>query len=896
GQAGDNTENNAVVNLQYYTVSDSDGSTAQGTLNITFNDDMPSASDSALRSLDEGAFVEGDFSFVAGADGAGVTHINGQALSFGEDGYSQAIDTGHGSIQVTAAGHYIFTADASVNNTSGAVVDNLTFTVTDSDGDAVTANASFSINDANIPSAGITYATVDDDGLAAGNAASTTGDIDANAGEVPFSASEAVWNGTLIHNFGGDGAGSITFSTMDGTTGTVGQESVTYHWNAGTLTAVITSSIDASRVGQELFNVVVNPTSGDYTVTLEKNVLQLSLDGQAGDNTENNAVVNLQYYTVSDSDGSTAQGTLNITFNDDMPSVLDKTDLIYSNWSYSGTGIYDYSIGADTHSSPYSATNSDFASITLAGVVGSNAILNQSVTWDSESANTAVFKVAFDYASNPTTPSILTHETGSLTFDKVAGTYTVHLDHPIESYTVLSTAQGQSFIGYESGTSTVDSTHPAVMVTQLSSNFYVQFTGDTSSNSSPLISGDGNTGDSTYTSGELLSSGTSWVSVSNSANGVGGDTIGQKDILDFNFYSSDPKGYAISTPTAQANNMYLRFDGIGNTEDLVVNLKLYDTVAGTYTTKAVVIDNTDIYKHGDTLPSGYTNFVLDNNDGLVIIESNDYNSAGQHYVIVGAQVITTTDNLSGSGIDLNPAVGDSGASTGTEAFGALTSDTDVIKISDIGIVTATTSTQNANLQFNVSNVDADGDMTNTQTLHVTIDSDHIFTGTSADESIQGTSGSDLLSGGGGDDILVSDIHTNSGVLDTTTDHTFKGIDGGTGVDTLVLTSNNNIDFSALDNTNNPITNIEIIDLNVGNHQLQNISLQDVLDITGKSTDTTLTILGDSGDKVGLANSSEWNSPTQVSHEINGVSYNFNEYTSTTDSTVVLRVETDIQSI
>ena len=41
-----------------------------------------------------------------------MTHINGTALVFGGDGYSQAIDIGAGSIKVKADGSYSFTADS----------------------------------------------------------------------------------------------------------------------------------------------------------------------------------------------------------------------------------------------------------------------------------------------------------------------------------------------------------------------------------------------------------------------------------------------------------------------------------------------------------------------------------------------------------------------------------------------------------------------------------------------------------------------------------------------------------------------------------------------------------------------------------------------------------------
>jgi len=62
-----------------------------------------------------------------------------------------------------------------------------------------------------------------------------------------------------------------------------------------------------------LFTVAVTPSTGAYTVTLVDNVLHT-----AGSN-ENNASAALTY-TVKDADGTPVDGTLNIDFDDDMPS------------------------------------------------------------------------------------------------------------------------------------------------------------------------------------------------------------------------------------------------------------------------------------------------------------------------------------------------------------------------------------------------------------------------------------------------------------------------------------------------------------------------------------------------------------------------------------------------
>ena len=65
-----------------YSITDADGSTATGTLTITFDDDAPTATSHATQNVAEGATVTGTLDFVQGADGATVTHIGGTALVF----------------------------------------------------------------------------------------------------------------------------------------------------------------------------------------------------------------------------------------------------------------------------------------------------------------------------------------------------------------------------------------------------------------------------------------------------------------------------------------------------------------------------------------------------------------------------------------------------------------------------------------------------------------------------------------------------------------------------------------------------------------------------------------------------------------------------------------------
>ena len=135
-----------------------------------------------------------------------MTQINGTTLVFNpaDADFSQEIDIGAGMIKVKADGTYSFTADASAIGAGSA---SGVFTVTDGDGDTATANIAFAVTDANVPSTGTASASVDDDGLTGGNAASTTNDL-----AVPTrdgDNNEATFAGTLGGSVGLDTPGHL---------------------------------------------------------------------------------------------------------------------------------------------------------------------------------------------------------------------------------------------------------------------------------------------------------------------------------------------------------------------------------------------------------------------------------------------------------------------------------------------------------------------------------------------------------------------------------------------------------------------------------------------------------------------------------------------------------------
>src|SRR3546814_20993664 len=87
-----------------------------------------------------------------------------------------------------------------------------TYTVTDGDNDTATAPIAFTIVDANVPTAGETQASVDDDALQGGNPASMTGDLaDPNS---DGDTDPATFSGLLNLDFGGAAAGSVGFSEV----------------------------------------------------------------------------------------------------------------------------------------------------------------------------------------------------------------------------------------------------------------------------------------------------------------------------------------------------------------------------------------------------------------------------------------------------------------------------------------------------------------------------------------------------------------------------------------------------------------------------------------------------------------------------------------------------------
>ena len=655
---------------------DPDGVAATGTLGHSFGADQPGS----IAWLTAGAPV----GFTYEASGSDLLVKQGMTTVM-----TLSLDT--------ATGAYAVVQNAAVMHEAGMDENDQAFTVgyrvTDADGDATDGSVSIMVNDDTPVVTENATVYLDDDALTGGNPGGI-GDQDPDV---------VAATGTLGHSFGADQPGSIAWLTAGAPVG------FTYEASGSDLlvkqgaVTVLTLSLDASTGAY----AVVQNAAVQHETALNENDQAFTVG-----------------YRVTDADGDATDGSVSIMVNDDTPVVNEVTGVAYFNSENpvpGAYGVFDYSVGADSRQD-YSATNTDLLMFRLTGTVGVNSITNSSVTWVSESDDVALFKVDFDYQPSESSVEI-SSSSGYIEFDKVEGTYQFWLDEPLQGFSISTTSSALGFTGYEVNTEITDKTQPEVMVTQLNNTLYAQFTGyseiggGTGSNNLQATGVDSDS--NAFVDGEQFVQASSYVSVSNVSNGVAGDTLQKGEVLNFTLHSSNPYGYLDGTPSESAESMFLKFDGIGNTEDLVVVLSLIDSDTLQETTRALIVDSNEILKIGNSITPDYR-IVLDNNDGAIIIESNDFNAAGESYLITGAQMLVSVEGVTGEGIVFNSLIGDEGASTTTRAFGLGETDGDVIKISDIGVMTQSSSVLSADLKLDLAVIDSDFDASATQSIDIAI--------------------------------------------------------------------------------------------------------------------------------------------------------------------------------
>ncbi|QOG11363.1 Ig-like domain-containing protein [Arcobacter sp. FWKO B] len=160
--------------------------------------------------------------------------------------------------------------------------------------------------------------------------------------------------------------------------------------------------------------------------------------------------------------------------------------------------------------------------------------------------------------------------------------------------------------------------------------------------------------------------------------------------------------------------------------------------------------------------------------------------------------------------------------------------------------------------------------------------DVIYSG-SGNNIIYGGSGNDTIISEGGKDLLFGEEGNDKFVFDAQTSY----IDGGEGYDTLILTKNQNINFSTLETI---IKNVEEIDLltDATSNQLLDIKLEDIVGMTDENN--MLKITGDNKDSVYFKNE---NGNIWTKEAGQGSDAGFDIYTNSADPTVIVKVQSDI---
>jgi hypothetical protein len=248
--------------------------------------------------LEGSAPVTGQLDFDPGADGATVTEINGVTLSFGNDGYSQAISLAHGSLQVTADGAYKFVAQPDdVYKTGGPA--NFTYTVTDGDGDTSGSTVSFVVTDDSDP----TKVTLNDVTV---NEGAGTATISASVDHAPQGSDLvlSLSNGAKITILAGQTTGTSTPFAVQGDDPYVDHESYSVSVTGATggnyeavnttdtATVTVNDTIDTTTVDLSASTVLEGPSAnyvftatlsdvshGDTVITTDKGAITIH-DGQ----------------------------------------------------------------------------------------------------------------------------------------------------------------------------------------------------------------------------------------------------------------------------------------------------------------------------------------------------------------------------------------------------------------------------------------------------------------------------------------------------------------------------------------------------------------------------------------------------------------------------------------
>ncbi|MCJ8285857.1 Ig-like domain-containing protein [Halomonas sp.] len=429
-----------------YTVTDSHGNSATGTITVDVIDDVPQAVNDTPAALQSGTSLTTTAgngmlaNDVQGADGATVISVDDSGL--------------RGQLSWNADGSYTYTADA--NDSYEEVV---SYTIRDADGDTSQATIKFVVNDGS-PTANASAATVSEAGLATGSDAASNSEVaegqlqasDAQGDALTFTATTLRGSyGTLVI----EENGSYTYTLDTAVTGAEadngqntlnGQDVFSYtvidaHGNSSTASISInivddvpTAVDDAVSTAEDTevtVDVLANDEGGADGATLVSASMasgyesagRVTIDSDTGEVTftpaagfEGAALID---YTIRDADGDTSNATLTVNVAaDSTPEAangvarVDEDGLSGGNAGGPGdvageatvvTGTLGYSFGNDgaASSSAFSWSLDGLPTVTASGQAVSYTLSDDGRTVTGRDASNAlVLTVALTGVAN----------------------------------------------------------------------------------------------------------------------------------------------------------------------------------------------------------------------------------------------------------------------------------------------------------------------------------------------------------------------------------------------------------------------------------------------------------------------------------------------------------------
>ena len=301
-QSNNSTDTVSPAESFTYQVTDDNGNTTTGTINIAIVDDVPTAVANS-NSVTEGSLltvgaaagvlqndIPGADGFATGGGVVGVRKASGDLTTAVTTGAGTNIAGDHGTLHLNADGSYTYQSTA--NNISSSAADVFVYTIKDGDGDLSTTTLTINLADVSL-------------------VAPTDNDVTVN---------EAALD--LIKDPADLAAGTVTGSLPNSAAETDASNQLNATGGVGTLHYKLVSGGNAVTAG--IFGSIQVSDNGSYVYTLTKPFTE----AQSNNSTDTVSPAESFTYQVTDDNGNTTTGTINIAIVDDVPTAVANSNSV----------------------------------------------------------------------------------------------------------------------------------------------------------------------------------------------------------------------------------------------------------------------------------------------------------------------------------------------------------------------------------------------------------------------------------------------------------------------------------------------------------------------------------------------------------------------------------------